>query len=80
MILKDPLDRMAARLAASTLYALEQDEDTFGLLWHIVGLNHTDLALVRNRLLIIANRLESQSGLPKRMVEWKERLQCESQT
>ena len=72
--LKDPLDRIAAAVAAAVIYDLVDDDDNMGNLQRLAGLSSSGLALVRNRLLILANRLDVQATLPERRAEWSDAL------
>ena len=72
--LSDPAKRIAAAVVAGLIYDFVDDPADMGNLCHLVGLGPQDMSQVKKRLLILANRFDDQSGLPKRRAEWRDTL------
>lgn len=73
-MLTDPVKRIAAAVVAGMIYRAVEDEFEMGNISHLVGLGPCDMAEIENRLLILANRFDDQSGLPERRAEWRDVL------
>jgi len=80
--LKNPCDRIAAKVVASEVRRLlhDPDDDSLGMhplapIVQIMQLHKNDVRRLKRRLKQIADRLDRDADLPERIVDWRKTLE-----